>query len=81
MPFGPDEGQTPLADRSEYSSPRAALEAVVLRALLRPPCLVSFSGGRDSSLVLAIASDVARRHGLPLPVPATNRFPGRAPDG
>ena len=49
----------------------------MLRALLRPPCLVSFSGGRDSSLVLAIASDVARRHGLPLPVPATNRFPGR----
>jgi len=49
----------------------------VLRALARPPCLVSFSGGRDSSLVLALATDAARRHGLPLPIPATNRFPGR----
>ncbi|HEY2437667.1 MAG TPA: asparagine synthase-related protein [Solirubrobacteraceae bacterium] len=77
MPLGPDERRSPLADRSDHASPRAALEAVVLRALRRPPCLVSFSGGRDSSLVLAIATDVARRHGLPLPVPATNRFPGR----
>jgi asparagine synthase (glutamine-hydrolysing) len=58
------------------TSPRAALEAAVLPALRRAPCLVSFSGGRDSSAVLAIAASVARREGLPLPVPATNRFPG-----
>jgi hypothetical protein len=77
MPLGPDEGRPALAEASAHSSPRAALEAVVLRALARPPCLVSFSGGRDSSLVLALATDVARRHGLPLPIPATNRFPGR----
>lgn len=56
-------------------SPRQALEAVVLRALRRPPCVVDFSGGRDSSLVLAVATHVARREGLPLPVPRTNRFP------
>lgn len=56
-------------------SPRQALENIVLRALQHPPCVVDFSGGRDSSLVLAIATNVARREGLPLPVPRTNRFP------
>jgi hypothetical protein len=55
--------------------PLAALEHVCLPALRRPPCLISFSGGRDSSLVLAVATHVARREGLPLPIPATNRFP------
>ena len=40
-----------------------------------PPCLVSFSGGHDSSLVLAIAVSVAWRRGSPLPVPITWRFP------
>lgn len=77
MPLGADEGTAPLPDAPGHSSPRAALDAVVVRALERPPCLVSFSGGRDSSLVLALATDAARRHGLPLPIPATNRFPGR----
>jgi asparagine synthase (glutamine-hydrolysing) len=42
---------------------------------MHPPCLVSFSGGRDSSAVLAVATHVARREGLSLPVPATLRFP------
>lgn len=77
MPLGPDEATPPLPADSTHASPRAALEAAILRALLRPPCLVSFSGGKDSSLVLAVATDLARRHGLPLPIPATNRFPGR----
>jgi asparagine synthetase B (glutamine-hydrolysing) len=53
----------------------AALEAAILPALLRPPCVVSFSGGRDSSTILAVAVRLARREGLELPVPATNRFP------
>lgn len=52
-----------------------ALERAVLPALRRPPCLVSFSGGRDSSLVLAAAARVARREQLALPIAATNRFP------
>jgi asparagine synthetase B (glutamine-hydrolysing) len=56
-------------------TPVAALEAAILPALERSPCLVSFSGGRDSSAVLALAARVARREGLPLPIPATNRFP------
>jgi asparagine synthetase B (glutamine-hydrolysing) len=59
--------------------PRDAVERAVLLALRRPPCLVSFSGGRDSSAILAVATAVARREGLPLPIPATNRFP--AADG
>lgn len=57
---------------------RAALEASVLRGLQRAPCVISFSGGRDSSSVLAVAAHVARREGLPLPVPVSLRFPGAA---
>lgn len=58
------------------ADPVDALEAAILPALLRPPCLVSFSGGRDSSTILAVAVRLARREGLEPPVPATNRFPG-----
>lgn len=61
--------------RAGAPSPRTALEELVLQALQRPPCVVDFSGGRDSSLVLALAAHVARREGLPLPVPLTKRFP------
>ena len=57
---------------------RAALDAAVLPALRRPPCIVSFSGGLDSSAVLAVAASVARRESLPLPIPVTLRFPGIA---
>ena len=45
-------------------------------ALRRPPCGVAFSGGRDSSAVLAVATHVARREGLPEPLPITRVFPG-----
>src|SRR5262245_7497196 len=65
QPRLPDERGTPLA----------ALEEAVLPALARPPCVVSFSGGRDSSAVLGVAVRAARRHGLDLPIPTTNRFP------
>ncbi len=51
-----------------------ALEDAIRPALRRPPCLVSFSGGRDSSAVLAVATALARKEGLPDPIPATNRF-------
>jgi hypothetical protein len=64
-----------LSEQASTVSPREALEAAVLPALRRPPCVVSFSGGVDSSIVLALATHVARREGLPLPIPATNRFP------
>jgi asparagine synthase (glutamine-hydrolysing) len=57
---------------------REALVDAVRGALQRPPCLVSFSGGRDSSTVLALATDVARREGLPLPIPITATIVGDA---
>lgn len=53
---------------------RAALDRAILPGLLRPPCLVSFSGGRDSAAVLAAATSLARREGVPLPIPASNVF-------
>lgn len=54
---------------------RDALADVLEEALRRPPCLVAFSGGRDSSTLLAVAADTARRRGLEPPIPATHRFP------
>jgi asparagine synthase (glutamine-hydrolysing) len=69
-------GRAPVqVPASDGLSPLATLESLVRPALERPPCLVSFSGGRDSSAVLAVATHIARREGLALPVPATHRFP------
>ncbi|WP_162606523.1 asparagine synthase-related protein [Jiangella asiatica] len=64
----------PLPDT--VSSARIAFESAVRPALLRPPCYVSFSGGRDSSAVLAVATHIARREGLADPVPVTEVYPG-----
>lgn len=61
--------------RSPTDSPRSAIERIVLDALERRPCVVGFSGGRDSSTVLAIAMHVARREGLPEPIPVTRVYP------
>jgi asparagine synthase (glutamine-hydrolysing) len=58
-----------------FATVRLALEAVVVGALESAPCVVSFSGGRDSSAVLALAAHVARREGLALPIPVTFRVP------
>jgi asparagine synthetase B (glutamine-hydrolysing) len=57
-------------------SPRAALECALTEALAAPPCLVAFSGGRDSSALLALALHVAAREDLPPPIPIALRFPG-----
>ena len=70
MPFGATRRPPPLP------APTAGFEHAILPALRRAPCLVSFSGGRDSSAVLAAAAAIARREGLPAPVPATLRAPG-----
>ena len=74
MPGAPVPPSAP-ADPVE---PLEALRVAVRRALERPPCLVSFSGGRDSSAILTLACEVARAEGLRQPVPATARFPASA---
>ena len=71
-----DPSVASAGDTSSASTPREALEACVLEALDRRPTVVAFSGGRDSSALLAVAVLVARRHGLDLPVPVTRRYPG-----
>ncbi len=79
VPFGEHRGTRALTlSAAPPGSARAALEDVVARALERPPCVVAFSGGVDSSAVLALAAHVARSRGLPLPVALTNRFPEHA---
>jgi hypothetical protein len=55
-------------------TPRDALVEAVLPALRRGPCLVAFSGGRDSSAALAVTTHAAREHGLPDPIPVTLRY-------
>ena len=58
-------------------SARHALEESVATHLQRAPCVVSFSGGRDSSAIVAVALPVAPPPGLAFPpVPVTLRFPG-----
>jgi hypothetical protein len=76
MVWGRDPAALPLPAAPPGLTARAALEAAMVRALHRPPCVVSFSGGRDSSALLALATHVARREGLPLPIPISLRFPG-----
>ena len=51
--------------------PLAALELAVAPFLSKPPCCVAFSGGRDSSLVLAAAVRAAAEHGYDAPVALT----------
>lgn len=67
----------PWRGRGNVATALSAFEDAVRAALVRPPCVVHFSGGRDSSAVLAVAASVARRDGLELPVPLTLRFPGQ----
>lgn len=77
---GRDPHVQPLPPPLPDISVREALERSVRQALTSGPCFVSFSGGRDSSIVLAVATDVARRDGLPPPVPLTLRFHGPESD-
>lgn len=70
----PERPAGALPEISVNATPRRALSEVILPALARPPCVVSFSGGRDSSAILAVAVHLARSEGLPLPVPVTLRF-------
>ena len=70
-----DVASSEVVETAPKSSPMRALERVLLRALLAKPCIIGFSGGRDSSALLAVAMHVARREGLDPPVPVTNVYP------
>jgi asparagine synthase (glutamine-hydrolysing) len=61
-----------------HESPRTVLDRMLLAHLRQSPCLVAFSGGRDSSVLLAAAVAVARREGLELPLPITLSYPDAA---
>ncbi len=56
--------------------PVRALRDALRPALRQAPCVISFSGGRDSSLLLAVAVDLAAREGHAPPVAVTFRYPG-----
>ena len=71
---GTEPGVSPIP-RKVQGSPRSQLENVIADALRHQPCCVGFSGGRDSSAILALAVHVARREGLPDPIPVTLRYP------
>ncbi len=77
MPLG-REPHPPPWPAPGSDSPLTALERPILRALQRPPCLILFSGGRDSSALLSLTLRTARREGLPAPIAVTYRFAGHA---
>ena len=54
--------------------PEKALRDRARSLLGTPPCIIAFSGGRDSSALLAIFVDEARRAGLPEPIAVTARW-------
>ena len=75
--IGVDRSRAPLRPRPvALAELSGVLEQALVPALQRAPCVVAFSGGRDSAGLLAAATRAARRHGLPLPIPASYRFPG-----
>jgi asparagine synthetase B (glutamine-hydrolysing) len=73
--LGGREGSVPRVGRTDLS-PVAALALAVERTLDGRPPAIAFSGGRDSSLLLAVASLVCRRAGIEPPLPVTLCMPG-----
>ncbi|MCM3660786.1 asparagine synthase C-terminal domain-containing protein [Georgenia satyanarayanai] len=71
----PEASTVPVVVEHTGLGARATLEAILLDALSTPPCHVLFSGGRDSSALLALTVRLARRHGLAEPVAVTVRHP------
>lgn len=80
-PYGEAGGSATRAPRSAVPRPTgrrslwAALCAEIEAAVDDRPVYVEFSGGCDSSVVLAAAAAVCRRVGHADPVPVTFRFP------
>jgi hypothetical protein len=74
FPYGPARGDGQGLSSSLGPDPLAALEATILPQIERGRCYVSFSGGLDSSLILSVATSLARRIGAEDPVALTWRF-------
>ena len=72
------EPEAPRLARSACRHPREAINRVILGALRRPPCVVSFSGGRDSAAMLAVATALARAGGACVAGSCHPSIPGRA---
>ncbi|MFN8187565.1 MAG: asparagine synthase-related protein [Gaiellales bacterium] len=63
----------PVPARTAHE-PVEALREILRPALVAGRCHVTFSGGRDSSAILAVAAALAAEEGLAPPVPVTVRF-------
>lgn len=74
------QGDAPLFTPDPTTDPVTALRDQARSLLAEPPCVIAFSGGRDSSALLAEFVDVARREGLPEPIAATARWDDDASD-
>jgi hypothetical protein len=75
MPLGCNRERPPAPRRSSLDEFSAL---VFSSAFDRGPCFIPFSGGRESSMWLAMGTRHARRHGHADPVPVTLRYPGLA---
>ncbi len=73
-----DEPREPLPRVDGEADVAAHLGTLLAPALAAGRCFVPFSGGRDSSCMLALATSIARRHGFEDPIPVTERY-ARAP--
>ena len=72
--LGGQDSSAPRLARSERT-PAAALAQAIEATLDGGSPAVAFSGGRDSSLLLAVAAQVCRRAGLEPPLPITLSMP------
>lgn len=68
------QGTGPRFTGHSDAGPVDVLRALACSMLSTPPCVVAFSGGRDSSALLALLIDVARREQLPEPIAVTARW-------
>ncbi|MEE6283046.1 asparagine synthase-related protein [Georgenia sp. MJ170] len=77
QPLAESSGGLPQTElRDATCGARVALREVLRNIIVAGPVFVSFSGGRDSSAVLAVAVGVAREVGADLPIPVIYRYPG-----